>query len=216
LRNQQLLIHSRSSQHCMETEGLFPCSQEPTFGLSPEPNELNPYPPFYFSKIHFNIILLSFFRKNKSRLMRLHYYVSPPITFWIPEPVVMEFDVYIIAPETISTAYFIYPSYQSACMYMYSSNVARQRLTKYITASTNTPATIEELVDASFSMRCVSFQRKVGDRFFPKFLVILSSHLRLGLSSGLFCLHTTLNTFFIFSTHKSLIWLVGSHNWFVV
>jgi hypothetical protein len=36
------------------------------------------------------------------------------------------------------------------------------RLSKRVSAATNTNATIEEL-DASFSMQCVSYQRKVGD-----------------------------------------------------
>jgi hypothetical protein len=38
--------------------------------------------------------------------------------------------------------------------------VARQRLDRNITAVTNTHATIEELLDASFSMRPVSYQGK--------------------------------------------------------
>jgi hypothetical protein len=39
-------------------------------------------------------------------------------------------------------------------------NVARQRLGRNVTAVTNTHATIEELLDASFSMRPVSYQGK--------------------------------------------------------
>jgi hypothetical protein len=50
--------------------------------------------------------------------------------------------------------------------------VARQRLSKHVTAETNTHATIEELLDASFSMRSVSYQRQVGDQFFPELLVM--------------------------------------------
>jgi hypothetical protein len=40
--------------------------------------------------------------------------------------------------------------------------------------------------NVSFYMRCVSYQRKIGDQFFPELLVILSSHLRLGFPIGLF------------------------------
>jgi hypothetical protein len=54
---------------------------------------------------------------------------------------------------------------------MYPPVSARQRLDKNITAATNTQATIEELLDASFSMRSVSFQREVDDYFFPEILV---------------------------------------------
>jgi hypothetical protein len=38
--------------------------------------------------------------------------------------------------------------------------VARQRLGRYVTAVTNTHATIEELLDTYFSMRSVSYQGK--------------------------------------------------------
>jgi hypothetical protein len=50
--------------------------------------------------------------------------------------------------------------------------VARKQLDKGVAAATNTHATIEEeLLDMSFSMRSVLYQRKVGDWFFPEFLV---------------------------------------------
>jgi hypothetical protein len=42
----------------------------------------------------------------------------------------------------------------------YSLIVARQRLSRNVTAVTNTHATIEELLDASFSMWPVSYQEK--------------------------------------------------------
>jgi hypothetical protein len=50
--------------------------------------------------------------------------------------------------------------------------VARQRLGKNVTAATNTHATTE-LLDASSSMRPASYQWKVGDNFFPEYLVYL-------------------------------------------
>jgi hypothetical protein len=50
--------------------------------------------------------------------------------------------------------------------------VARQRLGKHILAATNTHATIEELLDAAFYVRCVSYRRKVGEYFFPELVVI--------------------------------------------
>jgi hypothetical protein len=64
--------------------------------------------------------------------------------------------MYVMASEPISTAYYINSSHQFV-------SVARQRLSKNITAATNTYVTIEELLDASFSMRSVWYQRKVGD-----------------------------------------------------
>jgi hypothetical protein len=33
----------------MEPEGLLPCSQDPTIGLYPEPDESIPHPPNLFS-----------------------------------------------------------------------------------------------------------------------------------------------------------------------
>jgi hypothetical protein len=42
-------------------------------------------------------------------------------------------------------------------------NVARQRFGEHIPLATNTKETSEELLDASFSMRTVSYQRKVED-----------------------------------------------------
>jgi hypothetical protein len=63
--------------------------------------------------------------------------------------------MYIMAPEPISTAYFINPSI-SLSLYVYPLTVARQRLGKRVTAAKNRDATIEELLDAEFSTRCVS------------------------------------------------------------
>jgi hypothetical protein len=47
-------------------------------------------------------------------------------------------------------------------MYMYPHIVAKQRLGKNVTAATNTRVTIEELLDASFYVPSVSYERKVG------------------------------------------------------
>jgi pyruvate-formate lyase len=51
----------------------------------------------------------------------------------------------------------------SVCLYVYPPIVARQRLCKNVTAATITHATIKELLDASFFVGSVSYQRKVGD-----------------------------------------------------
>jgi hypothetical protein len=71
----------------------------------------------------------------------------------------MKLGMYGMALEPISTTYLINPAHQ----YVYLLIVARQRLSKNITAAANTHATIEEVLDASFSMRSVSYQRKVDD-----------------------------------------------------
>jgi hypothetical protein len=71
--------------------------------------------------------------------------------------------MYIMALEPISTAYFINPSDQSECLYVYPPIVARQRLGKHVTAATNTHAIVEQLLEASFSIRSMSYQRKLDD-----------------------------------------------------
>jgi hypothetical protein len=60
-------------------------------------------------------------------------------------------------------AYFINPSHQSVCLYVYPLIVAGQRLGKSVTAATNTYVTIVELLDASFSTWFVPYHMKVGD-----------------------------------------------------
>jgi hypothetical protein len=55
----------------------------------------------------------------------------------------------------LSTAFFLNPSHQSVHLNAIPLFVARQRFGKNITATKNTQARTEELLDASFSMRCV-------------------------------------------------------------
>jgi hypothetical protein len=94
------------------------------------------------------------------------------------EAIFMKLDMYVMAPEPILTAFFINPFCQSVGLYVYPPVVDKQRLGKNVTAATNTDATIEELLDASFSLRSLSYERKVGDKFFPEFLVSYLIHRR--------------------------------------
>jgi hypothetical protein len=74
----------------------------------------------------------------------------------------MKLGMYVItAPESISTAYFINPSQQSVCLYVYPLSFLRN-------GSVNTfpwqsiCAKIVELFEASFSTRSVSYQRTLN------------------------------------------------------
>jgi hypothetical protein len=88
---------------------------------------------------------------------------SPPINFWIPEPIFMKLGTCIKVAEPISVAYFLSPSHQSVCLYVYAPIVAKQQLGTNVTIATNVQTTIEELLDVSFSMQSMSYQRNVDD-----------------------------------------------------
>jgi hypothetical protein len=85
------------------------------------------------------------------------------------EPIHMKRGMYIMAPESISAAHFINPSHQSVSMCI-PPVIATQGLVKNVTATMNTHAKVEELLDMS-SVQSVLYERKVGNYFFSKFLV---------------------------------------------
>jgi hypothetical protein len=82
----------------------------------------------------------------------------PPINVWMPKPAFMKIGMYVLVPEPIWTAYIINASHKSVCLYVY---VVRRQRGKNITAARNTHTTIAELLDASFSIWSVSYQRRV-------------------------------------------------------
>jgi hypothetical protein len=78
----------------------------------------------------------------------------------MPEPVFVKLGTYITTSEPISMAQLKNTSHQPMCLYVYPPIVAMQRLGRNVTAVTNTPPPIEELLDASFSTWPVSYQGK--------------------------------------------------------
>jgi hypothetical protein len=72
----------------------------------------------------------------------------------------MTLVTYIMAPESISTAYFINPFHQSCVSICVAPIVARQRLDSKVMTATNTHVTIT-LLDESFFMQSMSYQRRV-------------------------------------------------------
>jgi hypothetical protein len=80
-------------------------------------------------------------------------------------------------PECILAQSATVLPHQSVCLYVYPPIVARQRLRKNVTAATNTHSTTKEFLNMSSSMRFVSYERKVGDQFFPELIpAVLSSN----------------------------------------
>jgi hypothetical protein len=75
----------------------------------------------------------------------------------------LKFDMYIMAPDPILIAYFINPSLQSVCLYVYPHGVARQWLGESIIAAMNIRLPVEELLDELFPIWCVITRKAVGD-----------------------------------------------------
>lgn len=66
-------------------------------------------------------------------------------------------------------------------VYSYPRNLARQQLAKYFPAATNTHATVEELLDAPFYLRSVSYQTKIGyASFFKNFTFLFNDAVSIG------------------------------------
>jgi hypothetical protein len=123
--------------------------------------------------------LLSLFWKNGSRLMRSPYSLCVCIlpyqllNGWTNLNETWYVISWHLSPSQLRT--LLIPTI-SLCPYVYSTVVARQRHGKKVTATTNTHGTIEELLDASFSRRFVSYEKKVGDEFSPVLLVKIKSN----------------------------------------
>jgi hypothetical protein len=86
----------------------------------------------------------------------------------MPEPIFMKLGMYIMAPEPISKAPFMNPSHQPVSICASPPIVARQRIGKHVPRQ-RIHATIEELLDASFSIRSVC-------RIKGEILVLHASH----------------------------------------
>jgi hypothetical protein len=83
----------------------------------------------------------------------------PAINFWMPEPVFMKVAMYIMALQSISTAYFINPSRQPVCLYVYPLSLLGNGSIKKRNRG-NEYATVKELLGASFSFRSLSEEGK--------------------------------------------------------
>jgi hypothetical protein len=68
---------------------------------------------FKIFSFYANVLLACFPKVDLCNLHAFCMSVIPPIIFWMPQPVFIKLDMYIMAPEPISKAYFINPSHQS-------------------------------------------------------------------------------------------------------
>jgi hypothetical protein len=59
LKSCKLCSYSRISQHFIEPEGLLPCSQDPSTGPYPEPDQSSPYHPILILFSHLRLGFLS-------------------------------------------------------------------------------------------------------------------------------------------------------------
>jgi hypothetical protein len=86
------------------------------------------------------------------------------------KPVLVKLGMYIMANEPISTAFLISSFHQSVCLYVNLLTVPTQRIGKDVTTATKTHATIEEFLDASFSIRSCRINGKQAISFSQNFL----------------------------------------------
>jgi hypothetical protein len=84
----------------------------------------------------------------------------------MPEPVFMKFGMYIMAPEPLSTAYFINPSHQSVSICVSFPSILGNG-SVYTFPLQRIHVTIKDLLDASFSMPSVSYQRRLRGSVYP-------------------------------------------------
>jgi hypothetical protein len=86
------------------------------------------------------------------------------LNFWMPEAVFKKLCVYIMAHEPITMAYYIKTSYQSVSMCILLS-LLRNGLVS-TSPRQRIHATIEELLEASFPIRSVSYEGRVRGSVF--------------------------------------------------
>jgi hypothetical protein len=91
---------------------------------------------------------------------------TPPslLNFWMPEPVFMKLGIYVYHCTWAYLNGVLHKCLSSVCLSLSVSPIdARKRLSNDVTAAKNTHATIKELLDALFSMRSVTYQKKEDD-----------------------------------------------------
>jgi hypothetical protein len=101
--------------------------------------------------------------------------VCPPINFRMAAPIITKLGMYVLYHGTSEHLNGIrHKSLLTAFVSMCAPIVPRQQLGKIVTSATNTHATIEELMDALFYMRFMSYQGKQATSSSENFLPIIS------------------------------------------
>jgi hypothetical protein len=128
--------------------------------------------------------LLYLFWKKEVGVCLHHAVCIPLINFRMLEPIFMTLRMYIMAPEPISTAYFMNPSHQSVCLHVYSPSLLGNGSVK-TSPRQRIHATAEELLDAIvfYAVRVVSNECR---RFVLPRTYCFSCYLQIYLSLKLF------------------------------
>jgi hypothetical protein len=71
--------------------------------------------------------------------------------------------IHLLMPEPISTAFFINPSHQPGCLYVYPLLLLGNGSVKTLPQQWIYIKTIDVLFEASFSIRSVLYERKLSD-----------------------------------------------------
>jgi hypothetical protein len=81
LRSRQLCSYSRTSHHCMKPESSLPCSQEPSAGPYPEPEQSNPIQSIPSHPISLRSVLILSTHLRHGLPSGLFLLVFPPISY---------------------------------------------------------------------------------------------------------------------------------------
>jgi hypothetical protein len=100
----------------------------------------------------------------------LSVFLHPSFNFWMGDPVFMKLVMHIMTPDSISTTYFINPSHQSVCLYVYPLSLLGNGLVETLTLQRILTQQWKNCWTIRFL--CGPCRVKESRRFFPEFLVI--------------------------------------------
>jgi hypothetical protein len=81
----------------------------------------------------------------------------------MPEPNFIKLNIYVMTPDPILAAYFINPTHQSACLYVYPKSLLDNGSVRTFLLQRMHATVIEELLDASLYVQPILYETKVDD-----------------------------------------------------